>query len=64
MGESAFLGCWKTLLELETLGMQLVQMGSERIFEKVSLSRLVFGSIYLCLAFRQRLSLKLIWKYW
>ena len=28
------------------LGMQLVQMGSERIFEKVSLSRHVFGSIY------------------
>ena len=37
---------WKTLLELKTLGMQLAQIESEIIFEKVSLPRHVFGSIY------------------
>ena len=46
VGKCTFLGCWKTLLELKTLGMQLAQIGSERIFEKVSLPRHVFGSIY------------------
>ena len=46
VGKYTFLGCCKTLLKPKTLGMQLAQIGSERIFEKVSLARHVFGSIY------------------
>ena len=63
VGKYTFPGCWKTLLKPKTLGMQLAQIGSERIFDKsVSSSPCVW--FHLCLAFREWLFLKLILKYW
>ena len=63
VGKCTFLGCWKTPLELKNVRHAASTNRKWKNFWK-SVSSLPCVWFDLCLAFRERLFLKLIFKYW